>query len=398
MVRAPRSPRAWLTRLHRAVGLATAGFLFLSGITGSLIAFWPELDAALNPELFTSQSVGTTLPPSTLAAKVETADPRAQVIWMSLNPAPGSVVGMFVSARTDPATGKPYDLGYNQLSLDPVTGDVLGKREWGACCFERKHLMPFLHTLHYTLYLPNPWGVLLMGGIAIVWFVDCFIAIALTFPRRRPFLSRWGGAFLIRRGSDWGRALLDLHRAGGLWLWLVLGALAMSGVALNLNDQVFKPVVSFLLPVTEEPALPKPAPDAQFIGFDKAVALGARDAEWHGWRAPGAVYFDVPTGLYSVSFQRNLLDRGEGLGIDHFVYDGVTGALFEKHIHGTGRVGDTVMEAQFPLHSGRIIGMPGRVIICIAGLAVAVLSFTGVMMWSRRRKAQARLRTVPAPA
>lgn len=342
------SIRGALVRTHRITGLVTAAFLFMSGLTGSLIAFWPELDAALNPDLYTSQSAGAPLSASTLASKVEAADPRAQVIWMSLNPAPGSVVAVFVSARTDPATGKLYDLGYNQLSLDPATGEFLGKREWGACCFERQHLMPFLHTLHYTLYLPNPWGLLVMGGVALVWFFDCFIAIGLTFPRRRPFLSKWGGAFLIRLGSDWGRMLMDLHRAGGLWLWLVLVELAMSGVALNLNEQVFKPVVSFLLPVTEEPKPPKLPADAKLIGFDKAIGLAAREAQRLGWRDPGAVYLDLAMGSYSVSFQRDLLDRGEGLGIDHVVYDGVSGALIEKHVHGSGRVGDTVLEVQFP--------------------------------------------------
>jgi uncharacterized iron-regulated membrane protein len=35
-------------------------------------------------------------------------------------------------------------------------------------------------------------------------------------------------------------------------------------------------------------------------------------------------------------------------------------------------------QAQFPLHSGRIIGLPGRIIICLLGLAVAGLSLTGV--------------------
>ena len=37
--------RLLLVRLHRYVGLAIAGFLALAGLTGSLVAFQPELDA-----------------------------------------------------------------------------------------------------------------------------------------------------------------------------------------------------------------------------------------------------------------------------------------------------------------------------------------------------------------
>jgi uncharacterized iron-regulated membrane protein len=390
------SVRSVLVRTHRITGLFLAAFLFMSGITGSLIAFWPELDAALNPELFRSAGAGPALPPSALAQKVETADPRAKVLWMSVNPRPGEVVGVFVSPRTDPATQKPYDLAYNQLALDPVTGAVLGQRLWGGCCFERKHLMPFLHTLHYTLYLPGKWGVWIMGGVALIWFVDCFVAIGLTFPKRRPFLKRWGQGFRIQRGAGGGRLLLDLHRAGGLWLWLVFGALAMSGVALNLDKEVFRPAVSSLLPTDPEPIHPKPPAGTPLIGFDAAVANAARDAAARGWGRPGAVYLDPASDSYHVSFQRHLLDRGEGMGISGLIYDGATGKLIEEHVHGAGRVGNVVIDAQFPLHSGRLIGLPGRILICLAGLAVAGLSATGVMMWARKRRAQVRLRTAPA--
>jgi uncharacterized iron-regulated membrane protein len=393
------SVRATLVRLHRYAGLATAAFLFMSGITGSLIAFWPELDAALNPELFQTQSTGAALSPSVLIEKVEAADSKAKVIWISLNPKPGEAVGVFVSPRSNPETKAPYELDYNQLALDPVTGAVLGKRLFGGCCFERKHLMPFLHTLHYTLYLPDKWGVWVMGIVALIWFFDCVVAIGLTFPRRRPFLQRWGQAFRIQRGASGGRFMLDLHRAGGLWLWLVFGALAMSGVALNLDEQVFRPVVSFLLPTDPEPKHAKPPEGTRLIGIEAAIANAARDGARLGWPgSPGAIYLDPLNDTYHVSFQRYLLDRGEGMGISGLIYDGASGALVEEHVHGSGRVGNIVLDAQFPMHSGRLMGLPGRILICISGIVVAVLSATGVLMWARKRRAQAQLRTVTQPA
>jgi uncharacterized iron-regulated membrane protein len=51
------------------------------------------------------------------------------------------------------------------------------------------------------------------------------------------------------------------------------------------------------------------------------------------------------------------------------------------------------MQVQFPLHSGRIPGLGGRILISTVGLAVAVLSVTGLLIWlkklnARRRSAQ----------
>ncbi len=41
--------RRQLVRLHRWFGVATALFLFVAGLTGAIIAWDHEVDAALNP-------------------------------------------------------------------------------------------------------------------------------------------------------------------------------------------------------------------------------------------------------------------------------------------------------------------------------------------------------------
>ena len=47
--------------------------------------------------------------------------------------------------------------------------------------------------------------------------------------------------------------------------------------------------------------------------------------------------------------------------------------------------GDAFIDFQFPLHSGRFLGLPGRIIICMTGLVTAVLALTGVWIWVKRR-------------
>ena len=44
------------------------------------------------------------------------------------------------------------------------------------------------------------------------------------------------------------------------------------------------------------------------------------------------------------------------------------------------------MQLQFPLHSGRILGFAGRVLITLLGLVVSMLSVTGIVIWARKRK------------
>lgn len=56
----------------------------------------------------------------------------------------------------------------------------------------------------------------------------------------------------------------------------------------------------------------------------------------------------------------------------------------------TGTAADLFIQAQFPLHSGRILGTPGRILISFMGLATAALSVTGVVIWYRKRRARVR--------
>lgn len=66
-------------------------------------------------------------------------------------------------------------------------------------------------------------------------------------------------------------------------------------------------------------------------------------------------------------------------GLVHVVGDKVP-------VHGSA--GDVFMQAQLPLHSGRILGTPGRVAMSAMGVLVAVLSMTGVVIWVRKRRAR----------
>ncbi|MGO4612182.1 PepSY domain-containing protein, partial [Variovorax sp. 2RAF20] len=62
-----------------------------------------------------------------------------------------------------------------------------------------------------------------------------------------------------------------------------------------------------------------------------------------------------------------------------------------------GTAADIFVQAPFPLHSGRILGIPGRILISLTGLVVAALSVTGVVIWLKKRRARV-LRKKPAAA
>ncbi|RKJ94579.1 PepSY-associated TM helix domain-containing protein [Alicycliphilus denitrificans] len=387
-----------LVVLHRWCGLFIAGFLFIAGLTGAVIAWDHELDEWANPQLFQAASGATEAPlaPLELARRAEAADPRLRVSFAPLTLEPGHTAMLGVAARIDPATGAPYPLGFNQLAMDPATGQAQGRRQWGRISLSREHLLPFLYKLHYTMHIPKgwgiEWGVWLMGVVSVVWIADCFLALWISFPNARS----WRKSFSFRLRQGGAKLNFDLHRSGGVWVWGLLLMLAITSVSLNLGNQVMRPLVSVFSPLTPTPFQLREGSRAReqaepLLNREQAIAAAEAEGRRRGWTAPaGSLFYAQRFGIYGVAFFTPENDRDDnGMGNEVLYLDGDTGAIVGDKVPGHGTAGDVFMQAQLPLHSGRILGTPGRVLMSFMGVFVAALSLTGLLIWVRKRRARA---------
>lgn len=389
--------RPMLVALHRWLGLPIALFLFVAGLTGAVISWDHELDAALNPQLYEARSAATARVATVgdalqLATRVEAALPALQVTYMPLTWQPGATLQMSVAPKFDPVSGRLHELGYNQIAVDPATGEIQARREWGAVSLTRENLLPFLYKLHYSMHIPNvggfELGMLIMGIVGIVWTLDAFIALAISFPSPRS----WRKSFAFRWSKGGFPLLFDLHRSGGVWLWPLLLVLALTSVAMNLNYEVVRPIVSSLSTLSPDVFAQRTpvAPDktvAPATARGEVVARAEVEAARRGWIAPaGAVFYSPEYAVYGVSFFAPGHDHGDsGLGNPWLYFDAVSGRSVGAHVPGEGTAGDLYLQAQFPLHSGRIAGLAGRIAVSVLGAVVAILSLTGVWIWARKR-------------
>lgn len=381
--------RTVLLKLHRGLGLALAGFLFVLGLTGSLIVFEAELDALLNPDLFhIEQAGGAPLPPAELIRQVEAGDPRIEAYHLSWSDAPTQAAVVYVRPRANPATGESYRVPYDEVFIDPVSGEITGRRLWGECCLERRNLMPFLYKLHNRLLLPMSVGRPLLGVVALGWLVLILVGGYLTLPTAGPFFRQWRRAWAFGRGRTAFHTGLKLHRGAGLWLWPLLACLAITGAALGLEDRI-RPVVDAVSPLSstaweryaerspDEPVTPR----ASFTEALAAARAGARRAGARG--EPLYITYSGRRGLYRVGFGEQ---GAAGIGPTAVYVDGLDGRVVEVARPGDGTAGDIALRASQPVHTGHAAGLPGRIAVFVAGLAVALMSATGVVMWLLRQR------------
>lgn len=412
--------RLVLTLLHRWVGLGIAAFLFVSGVTGAVISWDRELDLVLNPHLTKVRRSEPTLSGVALARIVEARDPRVMVTFLPLRAQPGRSHSIFVSPRVDPATGKPYRLSFNQIFLDPVTGAEIGKRKWGAVWpISTETIVSFLYVLHYTLHVPefwgiDHWGIWLMGAVTLLWTLDCIVGFVLTLPARRVrrmdrpaavacalargWWVRWKPAWKIKTSGSRYRAVFDIHRAFGLWTWALLFTIAFTGISLNLYGEVVRPVLTTISTVTPSPfstraRAPHDDPFVPKVGFGEILRKAEAEASRRGWTTPvGAISYSPAIGIYQARFYEGSYYSAPGLGPERLYYDGGDGRYVSDRVNGKGTPADIFNQLQYPLHSGRILGVPGRILVSVMGLVVAALSVTGVAVWYRKRRARRRTR------
>jgi uncharacterized iron-regulated membrane protein len=420
--------------LHRWVGLFIAAFLVLAGLTGAVISWDHELDEWLNPHLFETGSEGDKyLSPTDLAARVEAADPRRRVVYFPTQFKPGVAAAFSVTGRVDPATQRQHEIGHNQVFIDPVSGRVLGERDWGKAALDREHLLPFLYKLHYSLHIPSfadidRWGIWFMGVVGLVWLFDCFVGVYLTLPgprRRLPasgaayvdveapdappgsatarsWWQRWKPAWQIKWRASSYRVNLDLHRAFGLWLWLLVLILAFTSLSMNLQFEIVRPalqVVSKLTPNPFETRVPhsRHAPIEPARDFAAVLVRAGREAAERGWtEPPGFAFYSPEYGIYLVGFHPLGGDPHDlgGLRVKRLYLDGVDGRVLGDEVPLSGTAADVFMQLQFPLHSGRIAGVAGRVVITIMGLVVAMVSITGIVIFLRKRASRIKAKLV----
>jgi uncharacterized iron-regulated membrane protein len=214
---------------------------------------------------------------------------------------------------------------------------------------------------------------------------------------RKTWWQRWQPSWRVRWSGGSYKLNFDLHRAFSLWTWGLLFILAFTAFSLNLYREVFYPVMSLVSKVTpgpfdvRTPVDPK-NPILPVLSFPDAMAKATAEENQRGWKEPiGSVFYSNTYGIYGASFFHPGDDHGGGgVGPAALYFDGKNGSYLGNRLPWQGTAADIFLQMQFPLHSGRILGLPGRILISLMGLLVSMLSITGVVIWWKKRKARVR--------
>jgi len=358
-------------KLHLWLGLGIGGLLVLLGLTGSILAFYPELDALLHPAIRV-EAAGSPDWDRALDT-VRRQFPEKQGPWrFEVTGRPGAIPARYY----DPPERAGRGFAPMMVWLSPDGARVLRRDYWG------EYAMTFVYDLHYRLLLDD------VGRVVLGW--TGFILLALLLSGLWAWWPRgsWAKAVRLKRGAPPQRALRDWHKLAGLCGIVFLVILTLTGIMLELPDESDAALGAMGLPVDL-------APRVQAGAASSGAPIGVASAVRAGYAAlPGArlAWIETPPakgGFYRLRMQ---VPGDPGFRFPHsFVWiDGAGGRVMAVQDARRAQAGTTVNNWIHPLHDGSAGGFAGRVLVALCGVLPAVLFVTGLIRWRDRRRASSR--------
>lgn len=376
------SVRSWLRDIHLYLALLF-GVLFVSaGLTGVLLAWNHELDAALNPALLQSRAPAAAAPLT--PEKVEAALARLAQLPGYGKPTnlmlPDDAHDVFV-AWYRPAVRHKTLFGTDlqrQVMLDQYTLEVLGERNYGEFGLSRPLLMPTLFHLHRYL-LAGEGGKMVTGVTGGMLFLTAMLGLVLWWPKMHWTSLR--KALTVRGHLTSRQFNYSLHRAAGFFMTPVLATLGFSGLAMNLPD-VVRPVIGAVSTLESNDKLANGAAEGRKLITASAAMAAAQRAVPQG--RISRVTLGTAKAPYEVRM-RQAAEVRKGDGNTRISVDAYSGEVLRVRDPLKAPAGDTFLNWMFPLHTGEAFGLPGRVLISFTGFALLLFMVTGVVLWLGRR-------------
>ena len=347
-----------LVRVHRYVALSLGALVVLMGLTGASLVFRDELTAWLTPAVAIASSTPAPGHYERVFAAARKAVPDARSIEI-------------VPSRGDRAPEVIVDTasGWRHLFIDPHDGAVVADstRQW----------LPFamFFQLHKRL-MAGQAGEYVVAWVGLALAFLAASGLVLWWPRK------WQQAFRIRWDGNRLAVSYDLHRCAGAAFALLLIFNAVTGLMMNL-DSASVALVNRMAFSRGEPSPPTASSNAFAVRrpLDEIVAAAERALPAGNVSRVVVRDADAP-----VVVRKILPGDNDTHGMNRIYVDAASTSVLRASLLERLPAGNAMFEWLYPLHTGKFIGAPHKVVLVVAGLVPLLSLVTGLIVWRSKSR------------
>lgn len=359
-------------KIHLWLGLSSGLIVVFLGITGCILAFQKEIESVTHTYRYVDNTGGNFLPPSKLkeigaaqlpgkhlhAVLYEGKENAAQVIFYQFEPE------------------EYYYIAY----LNPYTGEVLKVKNMNNDFFRQ------VIVGHYYLWLPPHIGQPIVASATLIFVVMMITGIILWWPKNKAARKQ---RFSIKWDAKWRRKNYDLHNVLGFYVTWV--AIILAGTGLVWGFQWFAKSVHTVAGGGQSLIYQEPVSQT---GVAYTGTVPAIDQVWEIMKTehPDAEILEVHVpDLETSPIAANAnVDASTYWKTDYRYFDQYSlKELKAESIYGRlkdATVADKIIRMNYDIHTGGILGLPGKILMFFASLIAASLPVTGFYIWWGRKK------------
>lgn len=375
--------KLWLN-VHLYLALTVGFFFALLGLTGAFNVFHWELEEIGLPRPKMQEEAATKLLLNAIMTRLYEAYPRRKGSWRLFMP--GYEHDYLWAIYTTPEKTSGELFAPHRIIIDPISAKFVAENYWGRTVWS------LIYEIHASLLSGRMGAEIGQIGFKTVSFLGLFLLILgasglyLWWPRSRQFFK----AMRFKRGASSTRFCFDLHRVAGIYAWVVLMILALTGFSFGWKHYL-EPVVHLFSPTRvehfEDPEglISRRTPGARRLAVEEAVAIADRifpNAELRWISTP-----DGAEGVYAIE-KRQAGEANRRRPRSKVWLNQYTGEVLAVEDPRGFTAGDTFFNLMWPLHNGEFLGLPSRVMWSFVGFIPMILYVTGTLLWLKKRRAR----------
>jgi len=368
-------------QIHRWLGLISGLVVFIIGITGAIYAFEKELSAFFYKDIYkvTPEEQKISID-SVLIIASKTLGPQypVSIIRMEQDPAKAIEVNSWKFNR-EANTYWNKVIYSRAVFINPYTGKVT--REVNL----KWEFFNVVLAIHTSLLLGN------IGGLIIGWSTVIFIILLITglilwYPKNKAAAKQrfW---FKWKKTTSFKRKNYDWHNISGFYSFLLLLIMALTGIIWSFDwweETVLKTVNMGEKVEREKPVY------SDTTHITGAIPLSVITEQIPGLSFNRKKYFIVLPDQKGGTV--NAVVPGEGRDRYKFIqlyFDRFSGKFIHRaKLFHQKTPGEKLRNMNIDIHTGSILGFPGKLLACILSLIAAALPVTGFLIWRSRQKSR----------
>jgi uncharacterized iron-regulated membrane protein len=347
--------RLLVLSIHRWGGIAAAVFFLVLAGTGCVMAFESEVDTFFHPLLLRVIPHGNALPLSEILPRITSElrpEEHVQNCVTSANPATSYSFTIVSSSRRLP----------RQIFVNQYTGQVLGT-------MTVVRFVVVMHALHEA-------NGTLMGCAAACLTLSVLSGLYLWWPQKRIKIAG-------RRSRT--RLYFDLHNSLGFFTSLFLLVFALTGAYMAFD--------SWTVPATYRitgTSPPQEVPPSTVLEGAKPITPDdALQAAKEALPQAIPLWVVLPqerpaSYLVKMRFPEDHSSNGTSIAWVN-QYSGKVLTVWDSRHAPLAR---RIQNLNRVLHTGEILGYPGKALACLMSFALVVQTLTGFLLWRKRGRQQ----------